>query len=77
MTKPIPISARPVALLSETDAAYYLGIGKTNLRSLGLPRKKLGSRRLYHVNDLDEFANSLPYDGEEMDHAETGWEDVA
>ena len=71
-----PISL-PVALLSESDAARFLGIGKSNLRSLGLPRKKLGARRLYYIDDLMEFVDSLPYDCEEEENAETGWEDVA
>ena len=77
MMAAIPRLARPVALLSAADAAYYLGVGTTTLRSLGLPRKKLGRKRLYVITDLDEFVDSLPYDIEEAENAETGWEDVA
>lgn len=76
MKERAPISP-PIALFSETDAARFLGIGRSNLRSLALPRKKLGARRLYHIDDLIEFVDSLPYDGEEDENAETGWEDVA
>lgn len=77
MNQPVSIPTLPVALLSEPDAARYLAIGKTNLRNLGLPRKVLGARRLYHVHDLDEFVNALPYESEDAEDAETGWEDVA
>jgi hypothetical protein len=62
-----PIDARPALprrLLGEADAAAYLGIGATNLRGLGLPRRVLGTRRLYDVADLDAFADGLPYEGE-------------
>ena len=52
------------ALLSETDAARYLGVSTGTLRKLDLPRKVLGARRLYHRHDLDAFADDLPYEGE-------------
>ncbi len=59
------------ALLGETDAARYLGIGTTTLRGLAIKRRKLGGRRLYDRRDLDAFADSLPYEGEvERDEAE-------
>ena len=77
MARPHSAMILPVALLSASDAARYLGIGTTSLRSLNLPRKKLGGRRLYHVNDLNDFVESLPYENEEAENEETGWEDVA
>ena len=77
MTKPTLISSQNVALMSEQDAAQYLGISKTNLRSLNIQRKMLRSRRLYLVHDLNEFVDSLPYENEDADHADIGWEDVA
>lgn len=49
-------------LLGERDAARYLGISATTLRSLGLRRRVLGARRLYDRTDLDAFANSLAYE---------------
>ncbi len=52
------------ALLGESDAAFYLGIGTTTLRGLGLKRRVLGGRRLYDRRDLDAYADSLPYEGE-------------
>ncbi len=60
------------ALLSEKAAAFFLGgISETKLRELGLPRRKLGRRRLYDRRDLEAYVDSLPYDGEE-DHADEG-----
>ena len=60
MTRP----AAPRRLLGEAEAAAYLGIGRTTLRGLNLPRRVLGARRLYDVADLDDFANALPYEGQ-------------
>lgn len=51
-------------LMGEAAAAQYLGISQTNLRGLGLPRRELGGRRLYDRTDLDDYADSLPYEGE-------------
>ena len=59
------IEPLPRALLSEEDAALYLGIGRTTLRGLGIPRRKLGARRLFDVRDLDAFRDNLPYEGED------------
>jgi len=54
------------ALLNERDACAFLGrISETKLRELGLPRRKLGRRRLYDRRDLEAYVDSLPYDGEE------------
>ena len=52
------------ALMSERDAAFYCGISQTTLRGLGLPRRMLGSRRLYDRRDLDDFVSGLPYENE-------------
>ena len=49
-------------LLTADQAAYYLGISKTKLLSLELPRKVLGAKRLYERHDLDDFAEQLDYD---------------
>lgn len=46
-------------LLSSAKAAAYLGISETTLRTLGLPRRILGTRRLYDRYELDAFADGL------------------
>lgn len=48
-------------LLPVDQAAHYLGVSKSKLLTLSLPRKELGSKRLYDRQDLDEFAANLPY----------------
>jgi len=48
-------------LLPADQAAHYLGVSKSKLLMLSLPRKELGSKRLYDRQDLDDFAASLPY----------------
>lgn len=50
-------------LMQADQAAHYLGVSVTYLRNLELQRKKLGSKRLYDVMELDDFASSLPNDG--------------
>lgn len=52
-------------LLAEPDAARYLGMSATTLRALGLPRKEMRSKRLYDRFDLDDYANTLPYEGQD------------
>lgn len=56
--------AYPPILLPEPEAARYLGVSQTTLRTLGLQRKVLGRRRLYYRLDLEAFAADLPLDGE-------------
>ncbi|WP_041527275.1 hypothetical protein [Paracoccus aminophilus] len=51
-------------LLAEPEAARYLGMSATMLRSLGLPRKEARSKRLYDRFDLDDYASALPYEGQ-------------
>ncbi len=46
-------------LLSEEDAAEYLGISRTTLRDLGIEAKPIGRRRLYDIRSLDRFADNL------------------
>lgn len=61
----------PRGLLSEADAALYLGIGVTTMRGLGIPRRMLGARRLYDIRDLDEFRDTLPYEDQSNGRANT------
>ena len=56
--------AYPPRLLPEPEAARYLGISPTTLRTLKIPRRALGRRRLYDRLDLEAFAADLPLDGE-------------
>ena len=51
-------------LLSEHDAAAWLGVSPTKLRTLNIKRRRLGTRRLYDMRDLQEFRDSLPYEDE-------------
>ena len=57
----------PPALFSEDDAAAYLGVSKTKLRDENIPRRIWGGRKLYLRDDLDDFARSLPYEGDSDD----------
>lgn len=50
-------------LLDSHEAAHYLGISPSKLRTLPLPRKLADGKRLYERADLDEYADSLPYEG--------------
>lgn len=54
-------------MLTAPLAAAYIGVGQTKLRELGIRRKELGGKRLYDVNDLDAFADALPYEGEDAE----------
>lgn len=53
-------------LLPMPDAAAYLGISASTLRTLPIPRRVLGGRKLYDRIDLDAYASELPTDGETM-----------
>lgn len=53
-------------LLPAAKAAAYLGISESTLRTLNLPRRILGSKRLYDVLALDHYADSLTVEGEEI-----------
>ncbi len=52
------------ALMGEGNAAFYIGVSPSTLRGLHIPRKVLGSRRLYDRRDLDAFRDGLPYEDE-------------
>lgn len=57
-------------LMAAPEAARYIGISETMLRSLGLPRRVLGGRRLYDRYDLEAFVNAMQYDGEQIETLE-------
>lgn len=52
----------PPRLMPAPQAAHYLGVSPSTLRMLGIPRRHLGSKRVYDKADLDAYADSLPYD---------------
>lgn len=52
-------------LLPTPQAAAYLGVSETTLRSLAIPRKVLGGKRLYDRLALDEYASGLPDEGDQ------------
>lgn len=52
-------------LLSEANAAAWLGVSARTVRTLAIPRRMLGARRLYDVRDLETFRDALPYEGDE------------
>lgn len=60
MSQPLRVAPR---LLPGPLAAQYLGISSSTLRKLPIPRKESGAKRLYDVRDLDDYADSLPYEG--------------
>lgn len=61
----------PPLLMSATAAAHYLSVSESTLRKLGLPRKMAGGKRLYDRRDLDQWADSLPYENAEAING--GW----
>ena len=62
MSKRAEVAFTP-RLLGASQAAAYIGVSATTLRSLPIPRKTLGSRVLFDRFDLDQYADSLPYEG--------------
>lgn len=50
-------------MMPAPQAAHYLGVSPSTLRTLGLPRRALGGKRVYDKADLEAYADSLPYDG--------------
>lgn len=58
-------TAYPPLLLPAAEAASYVGVSKSTLRNLDIPRKTLGAKRLYDRRDLDAFADGLSYENKE------------
>ena len=52
------------------QAAHYIGVSVSKLRTLPIARRILGGKRVYDKADLDAYADSLPYEGEQED----GWD---
>ncbi|WP_306131096.1 DNA-binding protein [Roseovarius sp. MMSF_3350] len=53
----------PPRLMPAPVAARYIGVSESTLRTLDIPRRELGSKRLYDRFDLDAYASDLPYEG--------------
>ena len=66
---PVTLDFAP-RLMPAPQAAHYLGVSVTTLSSLGIPRKKLGGKRLYDRLDLDTYASDLAYEFEREGAAE-------
>ncbi len=60
-------------LLAAPEAATYLGVSATTLRTLPIQRRKLGSKRLYDRFDLDAYASDLPTEGQEENTCDQVW----
>ncbi|MBB4207234.1 helix-turn-helix transcriptional regulator [Roseinatronobacter bogoriensis] len=50
----------PPRLLPAPEAAAYLGVSASTLRTLPIQRRLLGGRKLYDRIDLEAYASSLP-----------------
>ena len=56
-------------LLTSAQAAHFLGVSETTLRTLAIPRRILHGKRLFDRAALDAFADSLPLEGSEGGHS--------
>lgn len=61
---PVALTFTP-RLMPAQQAAHYIGVSVSTLRSLEIPRKIQGSKRLYDRLDLDAYADNLATDGED------------
>ena len=52
----------PPRLMQAKAAAHYLGVSPSKLRALELPCKRDGGNVLYDRDDLDAWADTLPYE---------------
>lgn len=58
-------------LMGVADAALYIGVSQTTLRSLPIPKKRLGARVLYHRFDLEAYAAELNIANEKIEVTQT------
>lgn len=61
-------------LMKIHDAATYLGMSVTKLKSKGLPVRRDGGNVLYDRLDLDDYADNLPYDGKKQSEGVEEWQ---
>lgn len=55
----LAIKTRWPRLLSEPDAAEYLSLSRTTLRTLQIRARRVGRRVLYDVRDLDRWVDRM------------------
>lgn len=55
----LAVKTRWPRLLSEPDAAEYLSLSQTTLRTLQIRVRRIGRRKLYDVHDLDRWADRM------------------
>lgn len=51
-------------LMPGPQAAHYLGVSESKLKTLPIPRRVLDGKRLYHIHDLNAYADGLIIEGE-------------
>ncbi|WP_245894787.1 DNA-binding protein [Paracoccus indicus] len=56
-------------LLPSSQAAAYLVVSASTLSGLPVPRKLLGSKRLYDRLALDQYASNLPSEDEHRENS--------
>jgi cephalosporin hydroxylase len=47
------------------EAGAYIGVSDSKLRDLPIPRKRQGRIVVYDRRDLEAYAETLPYEGQE------------
>lgn len=64
--------------MTQGEAAAYLSTSPQTLKSWPVaPRVRPDGRKIYDIRDLDNFADTMPLDGDNGGgDATTGWEDV-
>ena len=55
-------------LMPAPQAAHYLGVSESTLRTIDLPRKTVGTKKMYDKFDLDQWVDTLPYDNEQPEN---------
>ncbi|MBL3571358.1 hypothetical protein BV509_20420 [Rhodovulum sulfidophilum] len=51
-------------LMPAGQAAHYLGVSVSKLRTLPITSKQLDGKRVWDLRDLDAYADNLPTHGE-------------
>lgn len=59
---PVSLDFTP-RLLPAPQAAHYLGVSQSTLRTLPISRRILGGKKLYDRLELDAYASGLPTEG--------------
>ena len=55
-------------LMPAPQAAHYLGVSESTLRTIDLPRKTVGAKKMYDKFDLDQWVDTLPYENEQLEN---------